>query len=148
MFIGSGHLYLAMLFAAAFVGEFVAAYSTGFDRLPGSATFTVAREFADNAMNMSVWPRHSRWPRVRLRFALAWFRGGLCLLVCATALTLLHAGHYIDCLVLMFLIRVLLPGLHILIENFDVWAKVGDSDSETNGDACFSDLFEYIASNE
>ncbi|CAM2161572.1 membrane hypothetical protein [Paraburkholderia sacchari] len=47
VFMGSGLLFLAMLFAAAaFVGGIVSAYGIEFDRLPGSATFTVAREFA------------------------------------------------------------------------------------------------------
>jgi hypothetical protein len=54
VFMGSGLLFLAMLFASAsFVGGIVTAYGMEFDRLPGSPAFTVARAVAYEIMKQA-----------------------------------------------------------------------------------------------
>ena len=138
VFMGSGLLFLAMLFvAAAFVGGIVAAYRIGFDRLPGSATFTLAREFANEAMNIyavrmaAVFTMATSTLALRTGFVSRW----IAFVGYATALALLFAGHYIDWIVLVFPIWILLLSFHILIDNFGVWPKVGARDSERKGDA-------------
>jgi hypothetical protein len=138
VFMGSGLLFLAMLFAAAaFIGGIVAAYSIGFDRLPGSATFTVAREFADEAMNIyavrmaAVFTMATSTLALRTGFVSRW----IAYVGYAAALALLFAGHYIVWIVLVFPVWVLLLSLHILIDNFRVLPKVGTGDSGRKGDA-------------
>ncbi|QCP53220.1 hypothetical protein FAZ95_29565 [Trinickia violacea] len=138
VFMGSGLLFLAMLFAAAaFVGGIVAAYRIGFDRLPGSVTFTVAREFANEAMNIyavrmaAVFTAATSTLALRTGFVSRW----IAFIGYATALALLVAGHYIDWIVLVFPIWILLLSLHILVDNFRVSPKVGASGSARKGDA-------------
>ncbi|WP_321934605.1 MULTISPECIES: hypothetical protein [unclassified Paraburkholderia] len=137
VFMGSGLLFLAMLFAAAaFVGGIVATYRIGFDRLPGSATFTVAREFANETMNIyavrmaAVFTASTSTLALRTGFVSRWiaFAGY------ATAFALLVAGHYIDWIVLVFPIWILLLSLHILVDNFGVSQKVGASGPDTKVD--------------
>jgi hypothetical protein len=138
VFMGSGLLFLAMLFAAAaFVGGIVAAYRVGFDQLPGSVTFTVAREFANEAMNVyavrmaAVFTMATSTLALRTGFVSRW----IAYIGYATALALLFAGRYINWIVLVFPIWVLLLSLHILVDNFGVSPKVGTSDSDGKGDA-------------
>ncbi|KAA1014526.1 hypothetical protein FVF58_06760 [Paraburkholderia panacisoli] len=138
VFLGSGLLFLAMMFvAAAFVGGIVSAYSIGFDRLPGSATFTVAREFAYEATNVyavrmaAVFTTATSTLALRTGFVSRW----IAFIGYAAALALLFAGRNIDWIVLVFPVWILLLSLHILIDNFGISPKVGASGSDGKGDA-------------
>jgi hypothetical protein len=138
VFLGSGLLFLAMLFAAAaFVGAIVGAYRIEFDRLPGSATFTVAREFAYEAMNVyavrmaAVFTIATSTLALRTGFVSRW----IAFIGYVAALALLFAGRHIGWIVLVFPTWVLVLSLHILVDNFGVSSKVGASDSDRTGDA-------------
>ncbi|KXU83104.1 hypothetical protein CI15_28750 [Paraburkholderia monticola] len=138
VFLGSGLLFLAMLFiAAAFFGGIVAAYRLGFERLPGSVTFTVAREFAYEAMNIyavrmaAVFTAATSTLALHTGFVSRW----IAYVGYATALALLLAGRNIDWIVFVFPIWVLVLSLHILIDNFGVLQTVDASDSDRKGDA-------------
>jgi hypothetical protein len=136
VFLGSGLLFLAMLFAAAaFFGGVVATYRVGFERLPGSVSFTIAREFANEAMNIyavrmaAVFTTATSTLALHTGFVSRW----IAYIGYATALALFFAGHYIDWIVLVFPVWVLLLSLHILIDNFGVLPKAGAGDSDMKG---------------
>ena len=138
VFLGSGLLFLTMLFAAAaFVGGIVAAYSIEPDRLPGSATFTVARAVAYQTMNVyairmaAVFTIATCTLALRTGFVSRW----IALVGYAAALALLFAGRHIDWIVLVFPLWILLLSLHILIDNFGVSSDVDTSASDKKGDA-------------
>jgi len=137
VFMGSGLLFLAMLFAAAaFVGGIVTAYGIEFDRLPGSATFTVARAVAYKIMNVyavrmaAVFTIATCTLAIRTGFVSRW----IAFIGYAAALALLFAGRHIDWIVLVFPLWVLLLSLHILVDNFGVSSMAGASDSDRKGD--------------
>jgi hypothetical protein len=115
----------------------VGAYSIGFDRLPGSAAFTVAREFAYEVTNVyavrmaAVFTTATSTLALRTGFVSRW----LAFVGYAVALALFLAGRNIDWIVLVFPIWVLLLSLHILADNFSISPKVGASGSDTKGDA-------------
>jgi len=138
VFLGSGLLFLTMLFAAAaFVGGIVTAYSIEFERLPGSATFTVARAVAYETMNVyavrmaAVFTIATCTLALRTGFVSRW----IAFIGYAAALALLFAGRHIDWIVLVFPLWVLLLSLHILVDNFGVSSMAGASDSDRKGDA-------------
>ncbi|OUL84234.1 hypothetical protein [Paraburkholderia hospita] len=138
VFMGSGLLFLAMLFAAAaFVGGIVTAYGIEFDRLPGSATFTVARAVAYEIMNVyavrmaAVFTIATCTLALRTGFVSRW----IAFIGYVAALALLFAGRHIDWIVLVFPLWVLLLSLHILFDNFGVSPMAGASDSDGKGDA-------------
>lgn len=138
VFMGSGLLFLAMLFAAAaFVGGIVAAYGIEFERLPGSATFTVAREVAYQIMNVyavrmaAVFTIATCTLALRTGFVSRW----IAFVGYAVALALLFSGRHIDWIVLVFPLWVLLLSLHILVDNFGVSSMADASDSDREGDA-------------
>ncbi|MFC4704995.1 hypothetical protein [Paraburkholderia caffeinitolerans] len=138
VFMGSGLLFLAMLFAAtAFVGGIVVAYRIEFDRLPGSATFTVARAVAYELTNVyavrmaAVFTMATCTLALRTGFVSRW----IAFVGYAAALALLFAGRHIDWIMLVFPIWVLLLSLHILFDNFGLSSKVGASDRDKKGDA-------------
>ena len=138
VFLGSGLLFLTMLFAAAaFVGGIVTAYSIEFERLPGSATFTVARAVAYETMNVyavrmaAVFTIATCTLALRTGFVSRW----IAFIGYAAALALLFAGRHIDWIVLVFPLWVLLLSLHILVDNFGVSSMAGASDSDSKGDA-------------
>jgi len=127
VFLGSGLLFLGMMFvAAAFVGGIVAAYNIGTDRLPGSITFTVAREFAYEATNLyavrmtAVFTMATSTLALLTGFVSRW----IAFIGYAVALALLSAGRTVDWIVLLFPIWVVLLRLHILVDNFGVPPKV------------------------
>jgi hypothetical protein len=137
VFMGSGLLFLATLFAAAaFVGGIVAAYSVEVDRIPGSATFTVARAVAYETMNVyavrmaAVFTIATCTLALRTGFVSRW----IAFIGYAAALALLFAGRHIDWIVLVFPIWVLLLSLHILVDNFGVSSKNVASGRDKNGD--------------
>jgi len=137
VFMGSGLLFLAMLFAAAaFVGGIVTAYGIEFDRLPGSATFTVARAVAYKIMNVyavrmaAVFTIATCTLAIRTGFVSRW----IAFIGYAAALALLFAGRHIDWIVLVFPLWVLLLSLHILVGNFEVSSMADASDSDRKGD--------------
>jgi len=137
VFVGSGLLFLTMLFgAAAFVGGIVAAYGVEFDRLPGSATFTVARAVAYETMNFyavrmaAVFTIATCTLALRTGFLSRW----IAFIGYGTALALLFAGRYINWIVLVFPLWVLLLSLHILVDNFDVSSEVSASDLDRKSD--------------
>ena len=138
VFMGSGLLFLAMFFAAAaFVGGIVIAYGIDFDRLVGSATFTVARAVAYEIMNVyavrmaAVFTIATCTLALRTGFVSRW----IAFIGYAAALALLFAGRHIDWIVLVFPLWVLLLSLHILFDNFGVSPKAGASDSDRKGNA-------------
>ncbi|WP_250518955.1 hypothetical protein [Caballeronia sp. ATUFL_M1_KS5A] len=123
VFLGSGLLFLTMLFsAAAFIGGIVAAYGIESDRLPGSATFTVARAIAYQAMNVyairmaAVFTIATCTLALRTGFVSRW----IALTGYAAAFALLFAGRHIDWIVLVFPIWTLVLSLYILVDNFAV----------------------------
>jgi hypothetical protein len=114
----------------------VTAYGIEFDRLPGSATFTVARAVAYKIMNVyavrmaAVFTIATCTLAIRTGFVSRW----IAFIGYAAALALLFAGRRIDWIVLVFPLWVLLLSLHILVGNFEVSSMADASDSDRKGD--------------
>ncbi len=121
VFLGSGLLFLAMLFfSAAMVGGIIIAYKVQSDRLLASATFTFARAITYEIMNIyaikmaGVFMIATSTLGLRTGFITRWitFCGY------AVALLLLFSSRYIEGILLVFPLWVLLISIHILIDNF------------------------------
>jgi hypothetical protein len=111
VFLGSGLLFLAMLFmSAAMVGGLIIAYTADPGRIVGSTTFTSARAIAYEIMNIyaikmaGVFMIATSTLALRTRFY-------------AVALLLLLSSRYIEGILLVFPLWVLLISLYILIDN-------------------------------
>ena len=120
VFLGSGLLFLAMLFAsAAVVGGIVIAYSAQSKALLDSATFTFARAATFEIMNIyaikmaGVFMISASTLAIRTGFISRW----LAFLGYALALALLLSGRSIEWILLVFPLWVLLISIHILIDN-------------------------------
>jgi hypothetical protein len=133
-FLGSGLLFLAMLFvAAAFVGGILIAYAVGDERLVGSVTFAVVRAISYEAMNVyaikmaAVFTIVTCTLALRTRFVPRWiaFAGY------AAALVLLFANRYVEWALLVFPLWVLLISLHILVDSL---RGSGGAAAGTSGD--------------
>lgn len=120
VFLGSGLLFLAMLFmSAAMVGGLIIAYTADSTRLLGSPTFTSARAIAYETMNIyaikmaGVFMVVTSTLALRTGFLARW----IAFLGFAVALLLLLSSRYIEGILLAFPLWVLLISLYILIDN-------------------------------
>ncbi|MFO1424953.1 MAG: hypothetical protein U1F70_15125 [Candidatus Competibacteraceae bacterium] len=120
VFLGSGLLFLAMLFmSAAMVGGLIIAFTVDPGRLLGSATFTSARAIAYEIMNIyaikmaGVFMIATSTLALRTGFIPRWsaFVGY------AVALLLLLSSRYIEGILMIFPLWVLLISFYILIDN-------------------------------
>jgi len=121
VFLGSGLLFLAMLFAsAALGGGIVTAYTAKPAELLGSPTFTFARAATYEVMNLyavkmaAVFMVSTSTLAIRTGFFARW----LAFLGYAFALFLLLSGRYIEWILMLFPMWVLLISIYILIDNF------------------------------
>ena len=120
VFLGSGLLFLAMLFfSAAMVGGIIIAYKVQSDRLLDSATFTFARAITYEIMNIyaikmaGVFMIATSTLAIRTGFIARW----ITFFGYAVALLLLLSSRYIEGILLVFPLWVLLISLYILIDN-------------------------------
>ena len=120
VFLGSGLLFLAMLFmSAAMVGGLIIAYTADPTRIIGSTTFTSARAIAYEIMNIyaikmaGVFMIATSTLALRTQFIARW----IAFLGYAVALLLLLSSRYIEGILLVFPLWVLLTSLYILIDN-------------------------------
>ena len=120
VFLGSGLLFLAMLFmSAAMVGGLIIAYTADPSRLIGSTTFTSARAMAYEIMNIyairmaGVFMIATSTLALRTGFLARW----IAWLGYAVALLLLLSSRYIEGILMVFPLWVLLISLYILIDN-------------------------------
>ncbi len=120
VFLGSGLLFLAMLFmSAAMVGGLIIAYTADPGRIVGSTTFTSARAIAYEVMNIyaikmaGVFMIATSTLALRTGFLARW----IAWLGYAVALLLLFSSRYIEGILLVFPLWVLLISLYILIDN-------------------------------
>ncbi len=120
VFLGSGLLFLAMLFfSAAVAGGIIIAYVAAPESLLGSATFTFARAITYEIMNVyaikmaGVFMIATSTLALRTGFIARW----ISFLGYAVAVLLLLSSRYIEGIVLVFPLWVLLVSLHILVGN-------------------------------
>ena len=120
VFLGSGLLFLALLFvAAAVAGGIVIAYAARREGLLDSATFTFAHALFHEIMNLyavkmaAVFMISTSTIGVRTGFTPRW----IAYLGFACALLLLLSGRYIDWIFMVFPLWVLLISIYILIDN-------------------------------
>lgn len=120
VFLGSGLLFLAMLFlSAAVAGGILIAYRAETERLLGSSVFTVARAISYEAMNVyairmaGVFMIATSTLALRTHFIARW----IAFLGYGLALLLLLSSRSIDGILLLFPFWVLLISLHILVDN-------------------------------
>ena len=120
VFLGSGLLFLAMLFASAAVaGGIITAYVARPAGLLESATFAFARAVTYEIMNLyavkmaAVFMISTSTLAIRTGFIAHW----IALLGYAFALLLLLSGRYIEWILMLFPFWVLLISLYILIDN-------------------------------
>ena len=135
VFLGSGVLFLAMVFAAAAViGAIVLVFAANPNEMPDSMTFKIARALAYNFMNIyankmaAVFMISTSTVIAYTRMAPRW----IALLGYALAAVLLLGSYYISWSLSVLPLWVLLLSLHILIDNFRTPAEPveqGDGDS-------------------
>lgn len=120
VFLGSGLLFLAMLFmSAAMVGGLIISYTADPSRMLGSTTFTSARAIAYEIMNIyaikmaGVFMIATSTLALRTQFIPRW----IAFLGYAVALLLLLSSRYIEGVLMVFPLWVLLISLYILIDN-------------------------------
>lgn len=120
VFLGSGLLFLAMLFfSAAVAGGIIIAYVAAPDSLLGSATFTFARAITFEIMNVyaikmaGVFIIATSTLALRTGFIARW----IAFLGYAVAVLLLLSSRYIEAILMVFPLWVLLVSLHILVGN-------------------------------
>lgn len=120
VFLGSGLLFLVMLFvSAAMVGGLIIAYEADPGRLLGSTTFTSARAVVYEIMNVyaikmaGVFMIATSILALRTGFIARW----IAWLGYAVALLLLLSSRYIEGILLVFPLWVLLISVYILIGN-------------------------------
>jgi hypothetical protein len=120
VFLGSGLLFLAMLFASAAVaGGIIIAYAAKPEWLLNSATFTFARAVSYEIMNLyavkmaGVFMISTSTLAIRTGFAPRW----IAFLGFAFALLLLFSGRYVEWIIMIFPLWVLLISIYILIDN-------------------------------
>jgi MFS family permease len=133
VFLGSGLLFLAMLFmSAAMVGGLIIAYTADPGRLIGSPTFTSARAIAYEVMNIyaikmaGVFMIATSTLAIRTGFIPRW----IAFLGYAVALLLLLSSRYIEGILMVFPLWVLLISLYILIDNLRRPSPVSATTSE------------------
>ena len=120
VFLGSGLLFLAMLFVgAAALGAIILTYSAEPQRVIGSATFDLARGFIAHIMNIyaikmaAVFMIVTSPLALRTGFASRW----IAFLGYALSLPLLFGSRFLDWGFAVFPVWVFLMSLHILVAN-------------------------------
>jgi hypothetical protein len=120
VFLGSGLLFLAMLFASAAVaGGIIIAYGARHEALLDSATFTFARAVTFEITNLyavkmaGVFMISTSTLAIRTGFAPRW----IAFVGFAFALLLLLSGRYVEWIIMVFPLWVLLISIYILIDN-------------------------------
>jgi len=120
VFVGSGLLFVAMLFASAAIGGgIVIAYAAKPAELLDSPTFTFARAATYEIMNLyaarmaALFMGSTSTLAIRTGIIARW----MAFLGYAFALFLLLSGRYIEWSLMLFPIWVLLISIHILIDN-------------------------------
>jgi hypothetical protein len=120
VFLGSGLLFLAMLFlSAAMAGGIIIAFSAAPDGLVGSATFTFARAITFEIMSIyavkmaGVFMIATSTLALRTQFIGRW----IAWIGYALALLLLLSGRSMDGILVVFPLWVLLVSVYILIGN-------------------------------
>ena len=120
VFLGSGLLFLAMLFAsAAMAGGIIIAYAAKPAELLGSPTFTFARATTYEIMNLyavkmaAVFMISTSTLAIHTGIIARW----IAFLGYAFALFLLLSGRYIEWILMLFPLWVLLASIYILIDN-------------------------------
>ncbi|WP_244605899.1 hypothetical protein [Methylocella tundrae] len=120
VFLGSGLIFLGMLFvAASAMGGLILAYSAASGELPGSATFAFARAFTYNVMQIyalkmaGVFMITTSTLALKTNLTARW----IALLGYALAALLLVGSGYLDWVLFIFPAWVLLVSLYILIDN-------------------------------
>ena len=135
VFLGSGLLFLAMLFASAAVGGgIITAYVARPVGLLDSATFAFARAVTYEIMNLyavkmaAVFMISTSTLAIRTGIIARW----IALLGYAFALFLLMSGRYIEWILMLFPLWVLLISLYILIDNLRRPSQAGATSPGTN----------------
>jgi hypothetical protein len=120
VFLGSGLLFLAMLFASAATGGgIIIAYAAKPTELLDSPTFTFARSVTYEIMNLyavkmaAVFMVSTSTLAIRTGIIARW----IAFLGYAFALFLLLSGRYIEWILMLFPLWVLLVSIYILIDN-------------------------------
>ncbi|WP_200375968.1 hypothetical protein [Thiocystis violacea] len=120
VFLGSGLLFLALLFfSAAVAGGLIIAHTSEPDRLVGSTAFALGRAITYEIMNVyavkmaGVFMIVTSTLALRTRFLARW----IAVLGYPLALLLLFSGRHIEGILLVFPVWVLLISLYILIDN-------------------------------
>lgn len=120
VFLGSGLLFLAMLFfSAAVVGGLIIAYTAEPERLLGSPTFALGRAITYEIMNVyaikmaGVFMIVTSTLALRTGFLARW----IAFVGFVLALSLLFSGRYVDWILILFPVWVLLISLYILIDH-------------------------------
>jgi hypothetical protein len=138
VFLGSGLLFLAMLFfSAAVAGGIIIAFVAAPDSVLGSATFTFARAITYEIMNIyaikmaGVFMIATSTLALRTGFIARW----IAFLGYAVALLLLLTSRNIEGIVLVFPLWVLLVSLYILVGNLRGPSQVSASGDTPAGDA-------------
>jgi len=136
-FLGSGLLFLAMLFfSAAVAGGIIVAYSAESHRLLGSATFTFARAITFEIMNVyavkmaGVFMIVTSTLALRTGFIARW----IAFLGYALALLLLLSSRRMEEILMVFPLWVLLISLYILIDNLKNPSPAATPPSENMSD--------------
>ncbi len=118
VFLGSGLLFLAMLFfSAAVAGGIIIAFVAAPESLLGSATFTFARAITYEIMNVyaikmaGVFMIATSTLALRTGFIARW----ISFLGYVVAVLLLLSSRYIESILMVFPLWVLLVSLHILV---------------------------------
>jgi hypothetical protein len=121
VFLGSGLLFLAMLFtAASVIGAILIAFETEPSRLIDSATFTLARALVYNLVNIymikmaAVFMISTSTVAIYTRFAPRW----VALTGYGLSLILLLGSYYISWSFMVFPVWVFLISFCILLDNF------------------------------
>jgi hypothetical protein len=120
VFLGSGLLFLAMLFASAATGGgIIIAYAAKPAELLGSPTFTFARAVTYEIMNLYAVKMAAVFmiSTSTLAIRTGVFAGWIAFLGYAFALFLLLSGRYIEWIIMLFPLWVLLVSIYILIDN-------------------------------
>jgi hypothetical protein len=129
VFLGSGLLFLAMLYcAAAMAGAIITTFSTKHGELAGSGTFTLARSLAFNLMNVyaakmaGVFVFSTSMVVIYTEFVPRWIG----YLGCLSALVLLFGSTYLDWAIFVLPLWVLLMSGYILFDNLRRTPAAGD----------------------
>jgi hypothetical protein len=134
VFLGSGLLFLAMLFlSAAIAGSILLTYAANPDRLVGSTTFVFARTLVYEVVNIYAIKMAAVFMVVTSTLALRTrlFARWLAYVGYAVALALIVSSAYVEWILLVFPLWVLIVSVYILIDNMWVaWQRARRSGAE------------------